>query len=193
MKRLFPFSMLILFIAILIGCQQAVEPPPVIPVEDFFKKPDKDYFKISPDGSYLSFMGPYKEKMNVFVQKVGQEEVRRLTNETERSLYNYWWANNNTILFTKDVGGDENMQLFSVNVETGEEKVVFAREGVRVEILNILKEKPDEILITSNERDPRVFDPYRFNLASGELTMLAENPGDIMEWDTDHEGKLRLA
>ena len=31
------------------------------------------------------------------------------------------------------------------------------------------------------------------NLATGELTLLAENPGNYMGWTTDHEGKLRMA
>ncbi len=193
MKNKVSLFFLVPLIALISGCQPSVEKPPVIPVEDFFRKPEKVNFKISPDGAYLSYMGPYQEKMNVFIMKAGEEEATRITNEVERSLYNYFWANDNTILYVKDVGGDENMQLFSINVETGEEKTVFARENVRAEILDILIEKPDEILITTNERNPQVFDPYRFNLVTGELTLLAENPGDIVEWDTDHDGNLRLA
>jgi len=185
------FPMLI--ILLISGCQQTLERPPVIDVEDFFRKPEKISFKISPDGSYLSYMGPFEEKMNVFIMNVGEEEARMITNETERSLYSYDWANNSTILYIKDVGGDENLQIFSVDVETGEEKVVFAKENIRAEILDILRDQPEEILITTNERNPQVFDPYRFNLVTGELTRLAENPGDIIGWDTDHDGKIRLA
>ncbi|MBL7110793.1 MAG: S9 family peptidase [Bacteroidales bacterium] len=193
MKKIQSLIVTILIILVITGCQQTVEKPPVIDVEDFFKKPEKVSFQVSPDGAYLSFMGPYEEKMNVFVMKTGEEEARRITNETERSLYGYGWANNNTILYIKDVGGDENLQILSVNVETGEGKAVFAKENVRAEILDILRDQPDEILITINERNPQVFDPYRFNLVTGELTRLAENPGDITGWDTDHDGKLRIA
>jgi dipeptidyl aminopeptidase/acylaminoacyl peptidase len=190
----YPSLMLTIIILLIAGaCQQTVERPPVIPVEDFFKKPEKVSFQVSPDGAWLSYMGPYQEKMNVFVIKTGEEEARRITNETERSLYGYGWANNTTILYIKDVGGDENLQIFSVDVETGEEKAVIAKEGVRAEVLDILRDNPDEFLITTNERNPRVFDPYRYNLVTGELTRLAENPGDIVGWDTDHEGRLRLA
>ena len=38
-----------------------------------------------------------------------------------------------------------------------------------------------------------MFDPYRLNIETGELTMLAENPGNIQGWMTDHDGKLRIA
>lgn len=44
-----------------------------------------------------------------------------------------------------------------------------------------------------NKRNPQVFDPYRLNLNTGELTLLAENPGNIQGWMTDHDGKLRVA
>lgn len=31
------------------------------------------------------------------------------------------------------------------------------------------------------------------NVATGELTLIMENPGNITQWMTDHEGKLRIA
>ena len=40
---------------------------------------------------------------------------------------------------------------------------------------------------------PQIFDPYRLNLNTGEMTLLAENPGNIQGWMTDHDGKLRVA
>ena len=38
-----------------------------------------------------------------------------------------------------------------------------------------------------------MFDPYRLNIETGELTLLAENPGNIQGWMTDHDGRLRVA
>ena len=49
------------------------------------------------------------------------------------------------------------------------------------------------VIIGLNKRNPQVFDPYRLNLNNGELTQLAENPGNIQGWMTDHNGKLRVA
>jgi hypothetical protein len=40
-----------------------------IPLEDFFKNPEKSSYQISPDGSFYSFMAPYKKRMNIFIQK----------------------------------------------------------------------------------------------------------------------------
>ncbi len=193
MKNLLVFGLFLLFSLSFMSCAKKDQKPPEIPVEDFFKKPEKSSFKLSPNGNHIAFMAPYQGKMNVFYYPEASDSAVRLTNETERSLYSYSWVNNNTIVYFKDVGGDENLQIYSVNIEDGETDVVFAKEGVRANPLDFLIDNPDEIIIATNERNPQVFDPYRFNLKTGELTMLAENPGGITGWFTDHEGKLRMA
>jgi dipeptidyl aminopeptidase/acylaminoacyl peptidase len=60
-------------------------------------------------------------------------------------------------------------------------------------IIDDLENIPNEVIVGLNKRNPVVFDPYRLNIETGELTMLAENPGTIQSWITDHDGKLRLA
>src|SRR5690606_12538868 len=50
----------------------------------------------------------------------------------------------------------------------------------------------NEVVISLNDRDSSVFDVYRLNIQSGDRTLLAENPGNIVRWLTDYEGKLRL-
>ena len=49
------------------------------------------------------------------------------------------------------------------------------------------------MLLEMNRRNPEVFDVYRCELATGELTQIAENPGNITGWLTDHDGRLRVA
>ena len=38
-----------------------------------------------------------------------------------------------------------------------------------------------------------MFDVYRINVNSGELVLIAENPGNITGWVTDNDGLLRVA
>jgi dipeptidyl aminopeptidase/acylaminoacyl peptidase len=175
------------------SCREKFKTPPVIPLEDFFRNPEKSSFQISPDGKFLSFMAPYREMKNIFIQEEGRDSAVQLTFETERSVYYYGWKNNYTILYFKDVGGDENIQIFSIDIGTKEVRPVVAIAGVRAGIIDWLKEVPDEIIIGTNQRNPQVFDPYRVNLKTGGLKMIVENPGDIVGWMTDHEGKLRIA
>lgn len=183
-------SMIMMF-----GCQSGskIEPAPLIPLKDFFKNPEKSRYQISPDGKYFSFMAPYESRMNIFVQEIGKDSATRLTNETDRDVSGYFWANNTRILFLKDKGGDENFKLYGVNVD-GSNLICFTDfDGVRTQVIDGLEDIPDEVIIGLNQRNPQVFDAYRLNIVTGEMKMIAENPGNIQGWMTDHDGKLRVA
>ena len=44
-----------------------------VPLENFFKNPEKAGYQISPDGKYFSYMAPYENRLNLFVQEVGSD------------------------------------------------------------------------------------------------------------------------
>src|SRR5208283_773240 len=44
-----------------------------------------------------------------------------------------------------------------------------------------------------NQRNKEVFDAYRLNVETGDLKLVAENPGNIASWSTDHDGNIRVA
>lgn len=164
-----------------------------IPLENFFKNPEKIDYQVSPDGTYFSFMAPYENRLNLFVQKIGSDTTIRITSETERDITASMWAGNNRILFIKDTGGDENYQLYGVNIDGTDLKSYTNFPNVRTTIIDPLRKIDSLVIIGMNKRNPQVFDPYRLNLNTGELTLLAENPGNIQGWITDHDGKLRVA
>lgn len=162
-----------------------------IPLEDFFRNSPQAAFQLSPDGKHLSFMAPYQDRMNIFVRNLDEEEATQLTHETERSIDGYFWVDNTRILFMKDDGGDENYHLFGVNLDGSDLRCYTPFDGVRVRIIDDLEDIPDQVLIGMNKRNPEFFDPYRLDLKTGELTQLAENPGNWQGWMTDHNGVLR--
>ena len=164
-----------------------------IPLEDFFKNPEKSSYQISPNGRFYSFMAPYKNRMNIFIQKIGDSSATQLTFEEARDIAGYFWPNNEQIVFLKDEGGDENFHLFGVNID-GSNTISFTDfDGVRAQIIDDLPDQKDFVIIGLNKRNKQVFDPYRLNLKSGEISLLAENPGNIQSWMFDHDGKLRVA
>lgn len=165
----------------------------LIPLEDFFKNPEKSAYSLSPDGQYLAYLAPYKNRKNIFVQQVGSDQSQRVTNVTDRDLSGFFWANNERLMYIRDFGGDENFHLFSVTREGEDEKDLTPFEGVRVEIIDDLPEDDLHLIISTNQRNAQVYDPYRLNINTGELTQLAENPGNISAWITDHQGRLRIA
>ncbi len=164
-----------------------------IPLEDFFKNPEKARYQISPDGKYFSFMAPFEKRMNIFVQEIGTATAVRLTSAKDRDISSYFWKNPSRIVYLKDTGGDENFKLYGVNIDGSNLQCFTDFPKVRTEVLDDLYDFPDEMIIGMNKRNPEVFDPYRLNIVTGKMTQLAENPGNIQGWIVDHDGKLRAA
>ena len=49
---------------------------PLIPMEDFFRNPEKSSFRISPDGNHIAYMKPWETRMNVFVLDIGNSDEK---------------------------------------------------------------------------------------------------------------------
>ena len=166
---------------------------PLIPMEDFFRNPDKSSFQISPDGQHIAYMKPWKTRMNVHVTNVETTDETRLTSSENRGIYGYGWLGNNRIGYAKDDGGDENTHFFSVNIDGTNEIDLTPFENVQTRMIDDLEDDPDHIILGLNKRDPRIHDAFRVNVTDGTMKLIAENPGNISGWMTDHDGNLRVA
>lgn len=182
--------------------EKSTTPPPtpapqksaLIPLADFFRNPEAAGYEVSPGGEYLSWLAPWENRLNVFVQPVdGSAAPRRLTDATKRDIAGYFWAAKDQIVYLQDDGGDENFHLYAVNTDGQERRDLTPFPGVRVGVVDDLRDDEDHLLISMNKRDAHVFDVYRLNTRTGEMQMVAENPGSVAEWVTDHEGKVRAA
>ncbi len=182
---------LLALIAAATSCQRA--PAPIIPMEDFFRNPTRVAFELSPNGEYIAFMQPWERRLNVHVQQIGADEVVRITSATERDIAGYLWASDDRIVYVQDRGGDENYRLYAVDIDGENELILTPFEKVQARLIDDLEDNPDEMLVGLNNRDPRLHDVFRVNVNTGGLTLLAENPGNINRWITDHDGKLRAA
>jgi dipeptidyl aminopeptidase/acylaminoacyl peptidase len=165
----------------------------LIPLRDFFRNPERSGFQVSPDGNSISFMQPYQNRMNVFVQPRAGGEVVRVTSETERDVAGYFWKGSGRIVYLKDFKGDENYHVVAVRADGKNLVDLTPFEKVRAEIIDDRFDNDDEMLVSMNKRNPEVFDVYRVDLNTQELTLIAENPGNITGWVTDHTGCIRLA
>ncbi|MEO5674705.1 MAG: S9 family peptidase [Chitinophagales bacterium] len=164
-----------------------------IPLEDFFRNPEKTRFQISSNGDFLSYMAPWENRLNVFTKGINSGDLHQVTKEKDRSVAGYFWGSNNRIVFLKDKGGDENFHLYSVSVYGDDERDLTPFEGITVQVIDNLEENEDEVIIGMNRRNKEIFDAYRLNIHTGELTLEAENPGNITDWITDHDGEIRIA
>ena len=80
-----------------------------IPLRDFFKAPEKSIFKISPNGEYISYLKPYKDRLNLFIITIANGNEQMVTTFTDYSIRSdYFWTYDNEIIFFQDnIGLDE--------------------------------------------------------------------------------------
>ena len=183
----------ILVMSISMGGLATGETASQIPLRDFFRNPELSSLELSPDGKQVAFLAPVERRLNLFVQEVNGEKPRQVTDVRDRDIGGYFWKNANTLIYLKDDGGDENYHLYAVDIVSGQTRDLTPFPGVRAGIVDDLEDIEDEVLIDMNQRRLDVFDVYRLNVKTGEMTLVAENPGNYIGYLTDHAGKVRVA
>ena len=165
-------------------------------VEDFFRLPEQIAFQLSPNGEYIAFLAPYERRNNIHVRRLNEEAAVRITSETDRSISSFFWASDDRIVFIKDSGGNENFQLFAVNKDGENAKDLTPFPEVTIQIIDELEDNEEELIIGLNKNNPQLFEPYRINIHTGDLQQIAQNTNPlepIVQWITDHKGRLRAA
>ncbi|MCC6400041.1 MAG: S9 family peptidase, partial [Flavobacteriales bacterium] len=203
MRNLFPAGLLLGTLLAACGDGQppagrtaAVQPPPVIDMKLFFKNPEKAGFQISPDGSHFSYRAPWKNRMNLFVQRIGDSVATQVTHDTVRDIGGYFWKGDR-LVYSRDINGDENFIVFSASIDGTDAKALTPEKGVRAGTLDRLHNVPGmetKVMLQMNQRNPQVFDHYRCDIATGEIKPLYDNSKENFEgWITDHNGVIRMA
>ncbi len=159
----------------------------LIPREVLFGNPERIGPQLSPDGTKIAYIAPAEAVLNLWVMDRDLSEPRQLTFDTNRGVTNYFWAENGTdILYMQDQAGEENTHVYQLNVSTGDVVDLTPIEGVKAYVSATDENQPNTILIETNEQNPMFFDVYSCDLETGELTMIADNPG------TDEQGNMVL-
>ncbi len=172
---------------------------PLIPIEHFFDNPEVGGAQISPDGRWLSYVKPYKGKLNVYIRPINGTEAdeRVMTTDTVRPVGQYFWSRDGKyILYAQDKGGNENFRIYAV--DPSQPGIPVARDltpfdKVRAQIFAVPHRTPGRILIGLNRRTPAAFDAYWLDLATGKLDLAVENPGRHGGYLIDKSGQIRVA
>src|ERR1700712_3400399 len=94
---------LLLFIFVVTALSACKPHARLIPIIDFFKTPEKVAYRISPDGKYISYLKPYKDKQNLVIQSLADGKEQMATSFTDYSVRgDYSWTYNNEIVFFQD-------------------------------------------------------------------------------------------
>ena len=167
--------------------------PPLLPVRDFVANTDyKGHYRISPDGRKLAWKAVAGSQEEIFVRTIGRDDSRSLGFNAQG--YPFVWAQDSRrLLFIKDAGGDENFHLYRVDTDEPEPSPhdITPLNNTRVGIQQLIENDSAHILIVHNGRDKSVFDLYRLNLDSGDMTLIYQNTEQVARLITDRRGNLR--
>ena len=178
---------------ILTSSQAEDSVPPIIPLRDFFRNPETTGYEVSPSGELIGFLKPVDHRLNVWVQPKSGGEAKQITNVKDRDIRGFFWKGDKYVLYLKDNGGDENYHVYVAQSDGSGSRDLTPFEGVRAEMIDDLEDDPTDLIIGLNQRNKEVFDAYRLNIETGNLNLIAENPGNISSWTTDHAGNIRVA
>ena len=166
------------------GCGR--QTPALIPQSVLFGNPAKAAPSLSPDGTMMAYLAPMNNVMNVWVKTIGAGNDKAVTRDVARGVRNYLWAEDSRhIMFLQDIGGNENWRLYGVDVQSGMITDLTPFDSVQVKILYHNRHFPDELLIAMNRENRRLHDVYRLDLETGDLTLVAKNPGNAVGWIAD--------
>lgn len=167
--------------------------PELISVEEFFSPPERTAARISPDGTKIAYLAPWKNRLNVWIQDLdGDTPPRCVTADETRSVYIYQWTDDpRWLLYMQDNGGDENFHVYRIDLDDPDTAAVDLTPfpGARASF-DLTKGRPGKAIVQTNKRNPELVDAYELDIATGELTLLAENPGNVIMWLCAPNGDL---
>lgn len=167
--------------------------PELIQRSVLFGNPDHLSPTVSPDGTLLGWVAPEDGVLNVWVaprDDLGQ--ARAITHDRDRGVRDYLFCHDDRhLIYAQDRDGDENWRLYLLDLTTDDEaRLITPGDGIQARILGHNRWHPSTVLIALNDRVPQLHDVHRLDLSTGELTLLAENPG-FVEWLVDADLALR--
>ncbi|MGH3139775.1 MAG: S9 family peptidase [Gaiellales bacterium] len=163
----------------------------LIPRKILFGNPDRGSPEVAPDGRRLAHLAPVDDVLNVWVGDLGGDGARPVTNDTDRGIRSYRWAEDGRhLVYLQDSGGDENWRFHIVDPESGADRDATPFDGVQARVLGVSRRHPGRMLIGLNKDRPELHDAYLLELATGKLELVAENPG-YFDWLVDNELRPR--
>ena len=158
---------------------------PLVPVRHYVADWDGNGgHQISPDGQHLMWVARLGLGPGVFVKNLQTGVVHSY----DFQIPGHWAKDSRHVLFVGS-NGNENDHVFELDAlsDGAKPKDLTPYPGSKSYIQSQIEGSRD-LLIANNQRNAKVFDLYRYEQASGKLTLLAENPGNVELWLTNKAG-----
>ncbi|HKS98907.1 MAG TPA: S9 family peptidase [Rugosimonospora sp.] len=168
-------------------------PPPLIPARVLFGEPAVAYPTLSPSGTHVAYLAPYRTGLHVWLGSLAERDFHPLTDLHGTPISEYIWARDGRhLLYLPDRDGDEKRHLVTVDLGTGELRDLTPIPGVRAHVVGLHQRVPDRVLVEMNLRDRMRNDLYRVHLETGEYELVDTEPG-LTGWLADSRLRVRAA
>ncbi|MFG3253206.1 S9 family peptidase [Streptomyces sp. NPDC048172] len=154
--------------------------PDRISVEEFFAPPARASVTLSPDGTTLAYLAPWKGRLNVWTESVEAPGDARCVTTEPRGVLGYHWTDDpRWLLYTGDQNGDEHWHLYRVDLADPDADAVDLTPvaGARVLELDLPAGRPGKVVVQANLRDLAEVDLTELDIATGARTPLVRNFG----------------
>lgn len=159
--------------------------PPLIPRELLFSDPEKCDPRISPDGKKLAYLALENNVMNLWIKSVDRDDDRPVTDFKKGCVLYYIWTGDKYIFYIYDMDGNETHNLYKLNTENNESKPLKISKKLRFINFDYHKDFPDQLIAAMAINNTAHL--YHIDLASDNITLLYENPGNIYDWLVDNK------
>ena len=144
------------------------------PIEDFIDTTGVAGASFSPDESQILFSSNKTGIWNAYTMPASGGEWTPVTTSTTDNTYSEaWFPADDRKLVTRDQGGNELNHLYVIDAD-GSEKDLTPGDKLKAQFIDF---SPDgaAFYVTTNERDPKYFDLYRYDAKSYKRERLYEN------------------
>ncbi len=171
--------------------------PRRIPLRDFFRDRPVRAFQLSPDGKnigYVKLIGKARQPV-FFVRPSGgsASDERCLMPESDDNFVSCSWKGSDLLLLL-EAASDGTRHLYRLDVNSGSGAEIDLPDFATFNLLDALDGvSSDEILLEVRDRAKLFVDVARLNISTGELTIVARNPGGVYRWVVDNRGQVCAA
>ncbi|MDY7227248.1 S9 family peptidase [Hyalangium rubrum] len=143
----------------------------------------------SPDEKKLLFSSNQSGIFNAYsVATTGGKPKALTQSKTESTFSVAYFPKDERILYTRDQGGNENNHLYVRSLD-GKEKDLTPGDKLKAQFVGWKSDDFSAFYVTTNERDERFFDLYKYDAKTYARTLLFQNPGGYEFADISRDEK----
>lgn len=173
------------------------------PLEDYFRNPQFNQFKLSPDGKTLAMLAPFEGYMNIYVDDLEDEAPPQALTQEDIDITGFNWVNNERLLYSMNqytFGSFERRYsggLFAVNKDGTELEALVIPMRYRnstnsIQFMDRYDADPEKIMVSNNQRRREHPDVFLMDVYTGGMTRLFNNPARINGYFVDECGRVRF-